>query len=153
MIDQYHPVESPRTTPRRPGRARTTRPVNPRTTAAFPVQLCTEAEINPVNDTSAVPRAAATQRRSSADMLTAICDPDQRATDRNLRLIAGAIPAGQPMPDPERPRTQMRNFLNAAGAILDEQPSERTARATGLRLQHALTGLINDAAKTKREAA
>lgn len=149
MTNTYEPGELPQTTLRQPSEARPTTGTN---TLAHPGATRPVQRLEKDLSTSTGHRqgtAATPTRRSSQQMLTAICDPDQRATDRGLHLVAGCVPAGQPMPDPERPRTKFRTFLDAAGDYLDEQPSERTARAAGLRLQHALTGLINETAGRK----
>jgi hypothetical protein len=75
------------------------------------------------------------------------CDADLRAKQPEIRFVAGAVLVGNPMPDPYAVRDQFHGVLNQARDYLRGQPSPRSVRNAGVRLQRALTGVIDDVAK------
>jgi len=82
-----------------------------------------------------------------------VCDADLRATEPEIRFVAGAVMVGNPMPDPEAARELFHGVLNQARDYLRDQPSPRSVRNAGGRLLRALTGVINDVAKEARHDA
>ncbi|MDH6122036.1 hypothetical protein ABH930_006372 [Kitasatospora sp. GAS204A] len=56
-------------------------------------------------------------------------------------------------PDANETRARFHIVLGTVRAMLEEQPSDRAARAAGRRICAAVTALADDVAKAKREAA
>ena len=82
-----------------------------------------------------------------AQKVAEVCDGDLRNRDHEIRLLAAAVVAGAPMPDPGAVRDRFHGVLDQARDYLRDQPSPRSVRNAGVRLQRALTGVINDVAK------
>lgn len=133
MTDQHHPVESPRTTPRRPGRAST----NAGTTLAHPGAPSPfhPPEKDLSTDHGRPKGAAATPEQHPGDW------PVPRSHTARL---------AENHPDANETRARFHIVLGTVRAMLEEQPSERATRTAGRRICAAISLLADDVATNKR---
>lgn len=92
-------------------------------------------------------------RCNPTEKLAQLCDADRRTVDSELGLLAGAVMAGEPMPDPYRENDQFHGLLADARLWLETKPSANSVHAAGQRLQRAIAGVVSDVGKAKGRAA
>lgn len=98
-------------------------------------------------------REGAARRHDPAEKLQQLCDADARSVDPELQLVAGAVIAGQAMPDPYTEAQQLQSTVDSARGWLETKPSANSVRAAGIRLQRAMAGVVKDVAAEKGRAA
>ncbi|WP_042400313.1 hypothetical protein [Streptacidiphilus carbonis] len=96
-------------------------------------------------------REGGCRRRTPAEKLAQLCDADLRTTDPELRLLSGAVTAGELPPDPYASRRAFEDLLHRVRGYLRTQPSARSVHAAGQRLQRAIGGVTADVAKEVSE--
>lgn len=139
MTKTLNLAESPRTTPRRPGRART----NAGTTLAHPgAPNPLQPPEKDLSTNNGRPKGAA-------------ATPEQHPSDWPVPRSHAARTArlAETRPDANETRARFHIVLGTVRAMLEEQPSDRAVRSANRRLCAALTQLADDVAKAKREAA
>lgn len=92
-------------------------------------------------------------RCTPTQKLAQLCDADQRNADRGLALLAGAVMAGEPMPEPYAEQAMLQRLLADARVWLETKPSPPSVHAAGQRLQRALVGVVADVSNAKGRAA
>lgn len=92
-------------------------------------------------------------RCNPTEKLAQLCDADRRTADPELGLLAGAVMAGEPVPDPYREKDQLHTLLADIRMWLETKPSLGTVHAAGQRLQRAIAGVVDDVTKAKGRAA